>query len=265
MYPDFTSPFLKNGKAILFAYDHGMEHGPTDFTEDTIDPQKIVEIAQNAGIYTGIIFQEGLAKKYYPLGGLDIQKTPPLMVKLNGKTAFHKGEEPYSPQLCSVSEAKKIGAKGVGYTIYVGSEYEGKMMQEFSAIEDEAHAMGLAVAVWAYPRGKKVEGQETSKDVVAYGARIALELGADFVKLPYTGDPESFSWVIASAGKTKVVVSGGVKQDEVTFLKEITDFMTVGTTGIAVGRNVWQSDDPIGMSGKIADIINGPAVNTPNQ
>ena len=56
---------------------------------------------------------------------------PPLIVKLNGKTSFHKGEEPLSLQLCTVDKAIQLGAKAVGYTIYVGSEHEEKMMQEF--------------------------------------------------------------------------------------------------------------------------------------
>lgn len=243
--------FLRNGKAMFLAYDHGFEHGPADFNEETVDPKTILEIASKAGIYTAIIFQEGIAQAYY-----DSKKEKiPLLVKLNGKTNFHKGEEPYSPQLCTVDEAIRLGALGVGYTVYIGSEHETKMMQEFSQIEDVAHEKGLVVTMWAYPRGKHVEGKETTKDVVAYAARISLEMGADFVKLPYTGDPESFKWVVESAGKVKVLVSGGVKVDESQFLKEVKDFMRVGATGIAVGRNVWQSDDPVGISRRLAEII----------
>lgn len=251
--------FLKNGRAMFLAYDHGFEHGPTDFNAKTVNPDNIIRIAREAGVYTAIIFQEGVAEKYYPIGGVDKDKIPPLLVKLNGKTKLHEGEEPYSPLLCTVDEAIKAGASAVGYTIYVGSDYEGKMMQEFSQIENEAHAKGLAVTAWMYPRGKEVAGKENTKDVIAYAARLGLELGADFIKIPYTGDPESFKWVVESAGKAKVLVSGGVKKDETEFLKEIADFMTVGTTGIAVGRNVWQAGDPISVSKKIADIIYGKA------
>jgi len=249
--------FLRGGRAMFLAYDHGFEHGPTDFNEETIDPSFVVKLAQDTGVYTALIFHEGLAQTYYPIGGIDIQKTPPLLVKLNGKTKLHEGEEPYGPLLCTVEEAIRIGASAVGYTIYVGSDYEAKMMQEFSQIEDEAHAKGMVVTAWMYPRGKEVEGKENTKDVVAYAARLGLELGADFIKIPYTGDPESFKWVVESAGKSKVLVSGGVKRDEKEFLKDVEDFMKVGTTGIAVGRNVWQSKDPVGMSKKLAGIIYG--------
>ncbi|HEX9007998.1 MAG TPA: fructose-bisphosphate aldolase, partial [Patescibacteria group bacterium] len=167
-----TTAIEKDGKILLLAYDQGFEHGPVDFNEDNVDPEYIMKISRN-GYFTGLVLQEGLAARYYQKG-TDI----PLIVKLNGKTAFQK-EEPLSLQLCTVDKAVELGAIGVGYTIYVGSEHEEEMMVEFSRIEDEAHAKGLIVIAWMYPRGKKVEGKESSKDIVAYAARLGLELNAD--------------------------------------------------------------------------------------
>jgi len=248
-----VSKLLKDGKAIFLAYDQGFEHGPTDFNEENVDPQFILNIAHETNVFTAIIFQEGIAQKYY-----DKEKeTIPLLVKLNGKTAFHTGEEPYSPQLCTVDEAIRLGAKAVGYTIYIGSEHEAKMMQEFSQVEDEAHAKGLLVTMWAYPRGKHVEGKETAKDTVAYGTRIALEMGADFVKVPYTGDPESFRWVVQSAGKVKVMIQGGAKKTEEELLDEVKGAMKAGATGVAIGRNVWQNPNPAEVAKKVAEIVYG--------
>lgn len=246
---------LRDGKCMLLAYDQGLEHGPTDFNDENVDPNFILDIALKSQVYTGVIFEEGIAEKYYPIGGVDKKNYPPLIVKLNGKTSFHKGEEPLSLQLTSVDQAIKLGAVGVGYTIYVGSEHEQEMMVEFRRICDEAHTKNLIVIAWMYPRGSHVEGKESSKDVVAYAARIALELGADFAKLPYTGDPESFAWVVKSAAATKVLVQGGSKKEEMELLKEVGEFMSVGATGLAIGRNVWQSTDPVSMSLKLAKLV----------
>ena len=234
---------------LILAYDQGFEHGPVDFNRANVNPQHIIDIAQKAGVFTGLVFHEGLGSKYYQ----NVPNLPPLIIKLNGKTSFH--EEPYSPQLCTVAKAIELGAKAVGYTIFVGSEHEAKMMQEFSLIEDEAHAKGLKVIAWMYPRGKHVQGKENSREVVAYAARLGLELNADSVKLPYTGDRESFSWVVEWAGRTKVLVQGGAKQDENMFLAEVKDIMQTGAAGMAVGRNIWQSSDPVGLSRKLANII----------
>src|SRR3989344_1303348 len=145
---------------MLLAYEQGFEQGPTDFNDKNVDPNYITDIARRTGVYTGIVFQEGLAEKYYT------KDLPPLVIKLNGKTSFHKGEEPLSLQLCTVDKADSLGATAVGYTIYVGSEHEEEMIKEFSRIEDEAHAKNLMVVVWMYPRGKHVEGKETARDVV---------------------------------------------------------------------------------------------------
>lgn len=243
----------RNGKVMLLAYDQGFEHGPTDFDEKSVDPNYILNIAKDGG-YTGIVFQEGVAAKYYSDQSAEIREQIPLILKLNGKTSF-QGEEPLSLQLCTVEKAIELGAKAIGYTIYVGSEHEEQMMAEFSRIEDEAHEAGLIVIAWMYPRGKKVAGKETSKEVAAYSARLAMELNADMVKVAYTGDVESFSWVIRSAGKCKVLIQGGKKMEWNELSAEVTGGMQAGAAGIAIGRNVWQANDPIDISKKLSELI----------
>jgi len=243
-----TSKIEIKGKVMLLAYDQGFEHGPIDFNEKSVDPNYIMEIAQD-GNFTGVVFQEGIAARYYKK-----DSGVPLIVKLNGKTSF-QGDEPLSLQLCTVKKAAEMGAIGVGYTIYVGSQFEEQMMVEFSRIEDEAHALGMIVIAWMYPRGKKVAGRENDRDVVAYGARLALELNADFVKVPYTGDSESFSWVVRAAGKTGVLAQGGQKTDWVNLEEEVEGVMKAGAAGIAIGRNVWQDENPNEVSKKLAEIV----------
>lgn len=243
-----TSRIEINGKVMLLAYDQGFEHGPVDFNEKSVDPNYIMRIAQN-GNFTGVVFQEGIAARYYKK-----ESNVPLIVKLNGKTSF-QSEEPLSLQLCTVKKAAEMGAIGVGYTIYVGSEYEEQMLVEFSRLEDEAHDRGMIVIAWMYPRGKKVAGREADKDVVAYGARLGLELDADFVKVPYTGDSESFNWVVRAAGRTGVLAQGGKKTDWVNLEEEINGVMKAGAKGIAIGRNIWQDENPDEVSKKLAEIV----------
>src|SRR3989339_453258 len=245
-----TKIIEKNGKVMFLAYDQGFEHGPVDFNERNVDPSYIMKIARS-GYFTGVVFQEGVADKYY-----ERESGVPLVVKLNGKTSFQK-EEPLSLQLCTVERAVELGAVGVGYTIYVGSEHEEQMMAEFARIEDEAHAKDLIVVAWMYPRGKKVAGKEKDKDVVAYGARLGMELNADLVEVPYTGDRDSFEWVVKSGGKTGVLMSGGDKTDWLSLESEVRSVMDAGARGIAVGRNVWQDDNPDEVARKLAEIVYG--------
>lgn len=247
------SKITKNGKALFLAYDHGMEHGPVEFNDETVDPAHIMEIARS-GYFTGVIFQKGIAEKYY-----DPEKDKnivPLIVKLNGKTnLLNDSAEPNSSQVCSVDEAISLGAQAVGYTVYVGSEFEEKMIAEFARIEEECQQKNLPLIGWMYPRGKAVEGKEHTRDILAYAARIGLEMGAEMVKLPYSGDPESFKWVVWAAGMTKVVVMGGKKMTETEFVEYAKEVLSTGAIGLAIGRNVWQAENPLEISKKLSEII----------
>ena len=248
---------LRNGRGMLLAYDHGFEHGPVDFNEKNVDPAYILDIA-NAGSFTGVVLQKGLADKYYDkkqYQPTDSASQVRLIIKMNGKTPFHKDEEPLSLSNCSVKEAVKLGARAIGYTIYIGSEHEQTMIDEFAQIEEEAHHNNLAVIGWMYPRGKKIKS-DTDKDILAYAARLGLELNADAVKVKYSGDVESFKWVVKSAGKTKVFVVGGDKQDdEDALIKETKDILEAGAVGWAIGRNIWQAKEPIKIAERIAKVL----------
>ena len=240
-------PFLKDGKSMLLAYDQGLEHGPsTDFNERNVDPAYVMEIAAK-GRFNGVIFQKGTAERFY-------DGRVPLIVKLNGKTALPKGE-PISRQVCSVQHAVSLGAKGVGYTIYLGSGLESEMLAEFGRIQEQAHERGIAAIAWIYPRGAAVQN-DTAKEIVAYAARTGLELGADAVKIKYTGDPASFSWAVKSAAGVRVFMSGGPKAPtDDDFLRQVKGVMEAGGTGLAVGRNVWQNEDPMAMADKLKRVI----------
>lgn len=255
---------LRNGKALFLAYDHGMEHGPVEFEEDhqftdAIDPQFILNLAHKSSA-TAVILQKGTAEEYYARWGADERNEVPLIVKLNGKTNIAE-VEPYSPLICSVEEALELGASAVGYTVYVGSEHEAEMLEIFGAISEEAHSHGIPAIGWMYPRGKWVRekyGTDTNPEVVAYAARVGLEAGADIVKIKYTGDQESFARAVQAAGRTKVVLSGGAKtEDPEEFIQTVKDVMAAGATGVAVGRNVWKSADPLKTTEEIKKIVFG--------
>jgi fructose-bisphosphate aldolase, class I len=246
---DRLAPISKNGRFLVLAYDHGLEHGPIDFNRRSVDPANILELA-GSGYFTGVVFQKGVAEKYYRPGVDNV----PLIIKLNGKTSLVDGE-PYSPQLCQVNEAVGLGAKAVGYTVYVGSRYEGKMMAEFARIGREADQLGIPLVGWMYPRGKAVAGREYSKETLSYAARLALEMGAEAAKLPYTGDPDSFSWVVKTAGKVKVTVQGGPRRKAGSFYALAEEIMSTGASGLIVGRNVWQAKKPLEVAKRLNKII----------
>lgn len=249
MKQDRMSPFLKEGKSMLLAYDQGLEHGPSaDFNERNVDPSFVMDIAVRGG-FNGIVFQKGVAERFY-------NGKVPLIVKLNGKSSLPKGE-PISRQVCSVEHAVSLGAKGIGYTIYLGSAHEHEMLAEFGRAQEQAHEHGIAAIAWVYPRGAAVQ-DDTSKEIVSYAARTALEMGADAAKIKYTGDSTTFAWAVKAAGGIKVFMSGGPKAPtDGAFLQQVKGVMDAGACGLAVGRNVWQNEDPFAMAASIRRVIFG--------
>ncbi|EFK97909.1 Fructose-bisphosphate aldolase class 1 [sediment metagenome] len=228
--------------------DHGLEHGPKEFNMDTIDPEYVLDVAVK-GNYNGMIVQKGIAERYYE----HYRHKVPLILKLNGKTNIAQND-PYSPINCSVKRAVELGAQAVGFTIFVGSPQEAKIFHEFGKIQEEAHEYGLPVIAWMYPRGKFVN-EETSIDTLAYAARVGLELGADILKMKFNPDIQGYKWVVKCAGNVPLLCAGETKLADKEFLQRTQDIMSAGASGMAIGRNVWQHHDPLGMTKALKKII----------
>lgn len=243
---------LKDGKGLLLAYDHGFEYGPSQFNMDSVDPEYVLKLA-NSGCFTGFICQKGIAARYYRPAEHEVA----LIVKLNGKTSFRPHDEPLSLQNCSVDEAIAYGASGVGYVIHVGSLHEQQMIVEFSKVEREAHAKGLFVMAWMYVAGEDlVSPQEV--DILAYSARVAMELNADGIILKYTGSADSFAWVVKNAGRAKVFVVGGPRTDTTyQLLDTAKEIKKAKAAGFAIGRNVWQAKDAEHVANQLCQAVFG--------
>jgi class I fructose-bisphosphate aldolase len=184
-----------------------------------------------------------------------------LILKLNGKTEIPPDDEAFSPLNASVQDAVRLGADAVGYTLYVGSPAQERDFIQLSRVRQEALGHGMPLVVWAYPRGRHVEekGGRDSLWAIDYAARVAMELGADVIKLnfpqihpekmpkhpkPYntlTLEPvEAMKKVVASAGRCFTLVSGGPKKGGEDLLETVRLSLQAGVTGFIFGRNIWQ-------------------------
>ena len=245
---DITN-LTREGKMFMLAYDQGLEHGPEDFNEFNVEPENILELAVQGGA-TCVAFQKGVAEKYYVDSKYETQI--PLVIKANGKTSFIK-DAPYSPLLCTVDEAIELGANAIGYTVYVGSTRQDEMFREFADLVREAHKRDLPVIGWMYPRSSLIP--EETVNVTAYAARVGLELGADIVKVKPHKDLGGMKWIVKCAGRAEVVFQGGNKTDENEFLEQVKIDLLAGSTGLAVGRNVWQDKNPLLLCNKVRSLI----------
>lgn len=259
------------GRLMLFACDQKVEHMNDDFygegiSADDADPEHLFRIGSQGvcGILAG---QRGLVAQYaadYP----EIN----YLVKMNSKTHLvkTKQEDPYSPQLYDILNVMDlvdngVNVVGVGYTIYLGSEYESAMMMEAGQLIADAHAAGLLVVLWIYPRGEAVEN-EKDPHLIAGGAGVAVSLGSDFVKVnpPKGTDAASSAELLKEAslasGRTGLVCAGGSTVDASSFLGQLWEQIHIGgATGNATGRNIHQRglDEAIRLTKAISAITLG--------
>jgi fructose-bisphosphate aldolase, class I len=245
------------GTLLILPIDQGLEHGPIDFFANpaSLDPQYQYELAVE-GKFSAIALHIGLAEKYYHEFAGEI----PLILKLNGKTSIPSDAQSFSALTGTVEDAVRLGADAVGYTVYVGSPAQDRDFAQFTALREQADRYGMPVIVWAYPRGEAVakKGGKESLYAIDYAARVALELGADIVKVnfpvasekdadsppPYNtlklSPAAAFRKVVESAGRALVLVSGGEKMADPELFSKVRDSMNDGATGIIFGRNMWQ-------------------------
>ncbi len=255
MRPIDATPLTRDGKVLILAYDHGLEHGPVDFEArpESADPENVFRTATHDAV-TALAVQKGPAEAYYPSYEDDVT----LLAKLNGTSNMWMGE-PDSSVNCSVEyAATQLEADAVGFTIYPGSNNEVEMVEEFREAQETAREYDMPVVLWSYPRGQGLKN-DTKESTIAYAARLGLELGADVTKVKYPGSRAGMEQAVNMAGKSKVVMSGGSKVSDEAFLESVRAMMDAGGSGLAVGRNVWQRDDPERLLDELEDVIYGDA------
>lgn len=242
----------ESNRLMLFAGDQKVEHLNADFYgkgihPDDSDPEHLFRIASHANI--GVFAtQLGLIARY----GMDYPEIP-YLVKLNSKTNLVKTSQsdPLSNQWIDVKQVadfqQQSGLKilAVGYTIYLGSQFEAQMLRQAAQLVFHAHQYGLITILWIYPRGKAVV-EEKDPHLIAGATGVAACIGSDFVKVNYPQkegleSKEIFKEAVLAAGRTKVVCAGGSSVEVKSFLQRLHDQIFVsGASGNATGRNIHQ-------------------------
>jgi len=249
-----------NGTLMLLPIDQGIEHGPRDFFPNPAskDPEYQFKLAKEAG-YSAIACQIGFAEKYYP----DYAGEVPLLLKVNGKTDVPPSDQAFSTCNSSVEDAVRLGADAVGYTMYLGSPRQGDDLLQLQKVRQDCDRFGMPLVIWAYPRGEAIDkkGGATSFYAIDYAARMAMEMGADVVKLnmpkidpekdkdspaPYNEggftQEDAIAHCVESAGRSLVVLSGGSRIDDEQLLQQTRFVLQAGGSGVIYGRNVWQRE-----------------------
>ncbi|MGC9071928.1 MAG: 2-amino-3,7-dideoxy-D-threo-hept-6-ulosonate synthase [Acidilobus sp.] len=242
---------LRDGRAVIFAFDHGMEHGPKDFPGDRLAARNVLQAVVEAGV-DAIMLLPGMARLTSDLWAGKVA----LVIKLTGKTELRPEDAVHlQSRVATVEDAVALGADAVAATVYWGSEHEDQMVESWLAVKEGAEAYGMPVLQLAYPRGRHIKNRY-DPEIVMYGVRAAVEVGADLIKTYYTGSRETFAKVVEMAQGIPVVMSGGAVRDRpLDFLVDVSNVLGAGGSGVAVGRNVFRAKDIKAMARAVVEVV----------
>jgi class I fructose-bisphosphate aldolase len=215
--------------------DHGISMGPMP---GLYDMRQTVEQMAGTGV-NAVVVHKGLVRSIAPC--LRRSADLGLIVHLCGSTA--QAPDPNEKQLvCSVQEALALGADAVSVHVNLGAITEGQMLRDFAEVAEQCHALDVPLLAMVYARGPKLRVQ-FSETFNAHCARIGYEIGADFVKVQYTGSPETFARVVRAVPIPVVIAGGPRMATDREVLQMIWESLDAGGAGLSVGRNVFGADN----------------------
>ncbi|ALI36583.1 putative aldolase LsrF [Candidatus Nitrosocosmicus oleophilus] len=226
-----------NSRCVMLAVDHGYFLGPTEKLEnprETIGP--LLNYADSLMLTRGV-----LRTSVIP------ESNTPIVLRVSGGSSIIGEDLSKETIVTSIEEAIKLNASCLALSIFVGSKYEFQTLKNLSKLVNEGEKYGIPVlAVTAV-------GKEMARDsrYLALACRIAAELGAHVVKTYHCPD---FNKVVEGC-PVPVIIAGGKKLAEREALQLTFDALEDGASGVDMGRNIWQSDNPVAMLKAVRAIV----------
>lgn len=231
---------MPNGKCFFMPIDHGYFQGPTTGLEkpaETIEPL--------FDYYDALFCTRGVLRSC-----IDPIKTKPIILRVSGCTSMVSDNLANEEITTSIDDIIRLNVQAVGVSVFIGSEYERQTLKNLSTMVNECEKYGIPVmAVTAV--GKEMD-KRTSR-YLALCCRICAELGAKVVKT-YWCDKD-FDKVVEGC-PVPVILAGGPKcKNEKEVFEFVYDGIQNGAVGLNLGRNVWQTPQPVAIAKALKAIV----------
>ncbi len=229
-----------DGKTVMLAVDHGYFLGPTSGLEDvgrTVKP--LLPYADALMPTRGIVRTS-----------IDAGTSTPIVLRVSGGNSI-LSELSNEGITVAMEDAVRMNVSAVALSIYVGSPNEKQTLLNLAKLVDEGHRYGIPVlAVTAV-------GKDMARDAryLALCCRIAAEIGAHFVKTYYC---EGFERLVKTC-PVPLVMAGGKKLPEPEALELTHNAIKRGASGVDMGRNIFQADDPVAMIQAVRAVVHEKA------
>jgi len=229
----------QDNRALMLAVDHGYFLGPTEKLENakkTIAP--LLKYCDSLMLTRGV--QRTSVDARYPI---------PIVLRVSGGSSIIGDDLSKEEITVSIKDAIRLNASALAMSIFVGSKYENQTIVNLGKLVNQAEEYGIPVlAVTAV-------GKELGKDAryLSLACRIAAEQGAHIVKTYYCDDFEK----VVDSCPVPIIIAGGKKIPEKEALQLAYDAIKAGAVGVDMGRNIWQSENPVPMIKAVRTIIHG--------
>jgi predicted phospho-2-dehydro-3-deoxyheptonate aldolase len=227
-------------KTVMVPLIHGVGMGPI---EGIMDIKKTVDTVALGGA-NAVILHKGIVAAAHRHGGKDIG----LILHLTASS-----ENQQQTLVTDVEEALKIGADAVSVRIEVGRADESGMLKILGGVAKDATEWGMPLFALMDP-GSVKDSVKQLKNLMR-AARIGAEMGADLVRVPYSGSVDTFREVVAVCPVPLIAIGGEKKVREQEFLEVVHGVIQAGAYGVSMGRNVFQYKRPGNMIKAISRIV----------
>ncbi len=231
-------------RCLLSPLDHGGWLGPVDGIDR---PRAIVEAIIKGGA-NALLISPGFYREVASL----IPASAGVVLRLSLTAGLSQDGTQETP-IASLETALRMDADAIAVSVFFGRAGDIEIYRWLAGLTDAAHRYGMPVVAEMMPPGDKFYETEA----IAHAARIGMEVGADIVKTNYCGNVDEFKQVVASAPVPIIVAGGPSKGGDEATISMAKDAVTAGAAGVAIGRRVWQSDDPRAVTTQIHQALFG--------
>ena len=227
----------KTGKTVMLAVDHGYFQGPTTGLE-RID----INILPLLPYADTLMLTRGILRSIVPPSD-----TTPIVLRSSGGASILK-ELSNEGIAVDIEDSIRLNVCAMAVQVFIGGEYEKESILNMTKMVDIGTRYGIpTLAVTAV-------GKDMVRDARYFrlATRICAELGAHYIKTYYIED--GFDTVTASC-PVPIVMAGGKKIPEIDALTMAYNAIQQGASGVDMGRNIFQSADPVAMIQAVGAVV----------
>jgi fructose-bisphosphate aldolase/2-amino-3,7-dideoxy-D-threo-hept-6-ulosonate synthase len=229
-------------RCLLSPLDHGGWLGPVQGIDR---PQTIVEAVLGGGA-NALLISPGFYRQVAPL----VPPSVGIVLRVSLTAGLSRDGSQETP-IASLETALRLDADAVAVSIFFGRSGDVEIYRWLAALIDASARYAMPVVAEIMPPDDRAYQAEA----IAHAARIGMEIGADVIKTNYCGDVTAFREIVAGIA-VPIIIAGGPSTGEAGDTVALArDAVAGGAAGVAIGRRVWQSDDPGATTAAIAAVL----------